>query len=66
MFGAIMSCIHTILFNSIYFSWRHVSLFSIPLNNQRLHLFISNFISIFHNHIAINLEDVDETYANKD
>ena len=28
--------------------------------------FISNFISILYNHIAINLEDIDKTYANKD
>ena len=26
----------------------------------------SNFISIFHSYIALNLEDIDKTYANKD
>ena len=31
-----------------------------------LYIYISNFISIFNNHIAIILEDIDKTYANKD
>ena len=31
-----------------------------------INFLISNFISIFHSHIAINLEDIDKTYANKD
>ena len=34
--------------------------------SQVIYFLISNFISIFHNHIAINLEDIDKTYANKD
>ena len=25
-----------------------------------------NFINTFHNHIAINFEDIDKAYANKD
>ena len=30
------------------------------------HFQISNFISTFHSYIALNLEDIGKTYANKD
>ena len=44
--------------------------FQILVTNWRqnflLQVYISNFISMLYNHIAINLEDIDKTYANKD